>query len=281
VTKETPDHLYFAFVPRSNTDSASYWWAAMRYMQAHRTLREIEPLVQRIYKRINDQQWPWVRGVPDEPHAGALTWEVPYAREIITANDKREASFIASQTLHYLRSALDHLIYHAAWFDAGTPQKQTQFPIFDDAAKWATKNGAAKHLRGVSQAHINVVEAAQPFNGGTWAADLQELSNADKHRFGVEVSPTLQIGIDFGSAVDDQARAGGKLARVDTVSLRLLLPPLENREFTDVFDAMFVGAADVINPFLQEQGISPLRLGPPHVISAESVSVADGGPGVS
>lgn len=168
--KDEPSHIYLAFVPRSDTEKPSYWWSALRYMQAYRTMSQIEPVVQRIQQRINTVDWPWVRGIPGESNPGALTWETPYA-PVVIADDKREASFIASQTLHYLRSSLDHLVYNASWADRGAPQKGTQFPIFEEREKWGSKNGAAKHLGGMSAQHRAIIESTQPFTGRQWAKE--------------------------------------------------------------------------------------------------------------
>lgn len=264
VPDSAPSHLYFALVPRSDTDKPSYWWSALRFMQAHRTYSQMDSVAQRLLQRVNAQTWPWVRGVPDEPHAGALTWELPYA-EIVTAEDKREASFVASQTLHYLRSALDHLIYNASWLDQGVSQAKTQFPILSDRNKWCTAK-TIRDLGSMSPKHMAWIEAAQPFNGVKWTQTLQDLSNADKHRFGVEVSPTVQLGVNIGEAINDSRSHGVKLAHIDQISLRFFLPELNPYgEIPQVFDEMFIGAASVINPFLEEAGISTLEVSPPRV----------------
>lgn len=231
-------------------------------MQAYRTFSQMDAVVERVKQRIEATTWPWVRGIPDEPKPGAMTWETPYNYSIIKAEDKREASFIASQTLHYLRSALDHLIYNASWFDQGVPQKGTQFPIYDQREKWSKKNGSAKQLGGMSAQHAAVIEAVQPFNGNQWTQDLQFLSNADKHRLGIEVSPTLQYKVNIGDAIEDPNSPEGRLAQIDEISLRMLLPPLANRELSDVFDAMFAGVIDTINPFLVEQKLETIKLWP-------------------
>ena len=256
-----PPRLYIALIPRSNTDAPSYWWSALRFMQAHRTYKQMDSVAQRLLQRINTQTWPWVRGVPDEPHAGALTWEVPHA-EIVTADDKREASFVASQTLHYLRSALDHLVYNASWLDQGAPQDKTQFPILSDRNKWCTQK-TLRDLGSMSPKHIAWIEAAQPFNGVAWTKTLQDLSNADKHRFGIEVSPTVQLGVNVARAIDDARGPGFKLAQIEEISLRLFLPALSPYgEIPRAFDEMFIGAAGVINSFLEEVGISPIKVDP-------------------
>ncbi|WP_433273994.1 hypothetical protein ACQPZA_24085 [Pseudonocardia xinjiangensis] len=229
----------------------------------------MDSVAQRLLQRINAQTWPWVRGVPDEPQAGSLTWEVPHA-EIVTAEDKREASFIASQTLHYLRSALDHLIYNASWLDQGAPQEKTQFPILGDRNKWCTQK-TIMDLGNMSPKHISWIEAVQPFNNVEWTKTLQALSNADKHRFGVEVSPTVQLGVNVSEAIDDSRSPGVKLAQIERISLRLFLPTLKPYgEIPRTFDEMFIGAASVINPFLEEAGIQTIEVSPAHATASDS-----------
>ncbi len=38
MTGDAPTHLELSLVPRSDTDKPSYWWSALRYMQAVRTM---------------------------------------------------------------------------------------------------------------------------------------------------------------------------------------------------------------------------------------------------
>lgn len=251
---------YIALVPRSATDSPSYWWSALRYMQAYRTFAQADLLATRLQEKVAAVSWPWVRGTLSSLEAD-MHWEVPVA-DIVAVEDKREASFIASEALHYLRSALDHLVYHVCWADAGSPQPRTQFPIFDDRCKYHGKNGASKQLQGMSPAHASLIAAVQPFEGVTWTSDLQVLSNADKHRVPIEVSPTVQLGVNFYDAIDDpQSGNGGKLAQIEEVALRFFLPALDPYgEFQPVFEAIFVGAAQLINVFLDEAGMSLLEV---------------------
>lgn len=264
-------HTYFSIVPRSDTSRPSYWWSGLRYMQAYRTICLMDPIVQRLQARIREQSWPWVRGIPDTPHSGALTWEVPHA-EIVTAEDKREASFVASQTLHYLRSALDHLVYNASWLTQGQPKKGTQFPICTSEADW-NSGRVRRNLGGMSATHAEWVRLTQPFNGTQWTEFLRDLSNADKHRFGIEVSPTVQLKVNTGGSIFDPRSTGVRLAQIEQVSLHLLLPALDPYgEFPDVFNNMMVGVAELLNLFLDEAGIEKIEIGPPRVITADGAT---------
>lgn len=81
----------------------------------------------------------------------------------------------------------------------------------------------------------------------------------------------MQLHVHVGGAIADQNNPRVKLAQIEEISLRLLLPALRNREFADAFNAMFVGAAEVLNPFLQEQGLEPIKIGPRRFVTADSV----------
>jgi hypothetical protein len=270
MTGDTTPPLWISLVPRSDTDTPTYWWSALRYMQAVRTLAQMDQLAQRLLKRMEVADWPWVRGVPDEPHEGALTWEVPHV-EVVKAEDKREASFIASEALHYLRSSLDHLVYNGSWIDTGSPQKRTQFPICDSAGKWASRD-TQKQLGGLSPLHSSWVEAVQPFKGVEWTKTLQTLSNADKHRFGVEVSPTCQLKVALEEAIEDPTKPGFKLARIERLQLRLLLPALEPYgDFSSTFNGILAGIAGLLNQFLDEAGMSQIEVGAERIVSAERI----------
>lgn len=232
-------------------------------------MSQMQPVAVRLLGRIKSQTWPFVRGIRDEPHVGALTWEVPNA-DIVQVEDKREASFIASQTLHYLRSCLDHLVYNASWIDQGAPRRMTQFPICDDRNKWSNRN-VQKQLGGMSTGHSSWIEQVQPFNGVTWTRDLQELSNADKHRFGVEVSPTCQLRVNIVDAIPDPSANNVTLAQIENIGLHFRLPALTPYgEFSDVFNGMLVGAADLLNLFLDQAGIETIEVGAAWTVAPDS-----------
>ena len=86
-------------------------------------------------------------------------------------------SVLVGEIVYNLRAALDHLVYELARMDSGAEQAGTQFPIFSKAEAFNRQR-----LTGVSDAHVAMLEAMQPFNGGAWLARLAEISNRDKHR---------------------------------------------------------------------------------------------------
>jgi hypothetical protein len=85
-----------------------------------------------------------------------------------------------SDCIHNFRSALDHLIFELAWHDSGVSQNGTQFPICDDVLDF--QRLAPRYLRGCTPAHIDAIEAYQPYKGINWTKTLRDISNPDKHR---------------------------------------------------------------------------------------------------
>jgi hypothetical protein len=85
-----------------------------------------------------------------------------------------------SDCIHNFRAALDYLIYELARHDSGAIQRGTQFPIADKRP--AFRKLAPTYLRGLTPAHINMVEMYQPYKGVNWTKTLRDISNPDKHR---------------------------------------------------------------------------------------------------
>ena len=82
-----------------------------------------------------------------------------------------------------LRSALDHLVYALVKDNNGTPSKQPGFPIFADEA--AYRKHAPKMIQGIAHDRCELIEAFQPFRGGTGhhLRMLHLICNIDKHRY--------------------------------------------------------------------------------------------------
>jgi hypothetical protein len=107
---------------------------------------------------------------------------------------------LAVDTIHNLRSALDHLAYDlfmaGPGATVGSPRK-IYFPISSDAAKY--KSESSHKVRGMSQTAIRQIDANEPFKGGRghqlWV--LHELNNIDKHRLLITLGSVLK-NIDWG-----------------------------------------------------------------------------------
>jgi hypothetical protein len=89
-------------------------------------------------------------------------------------------SIVLGEICYNLRSSLDYLIFELAKFDSGAAQENTQFPIDDTPKKFA--GHIPSRLKGVSLAHVAMIEELQPYKGCAWTKTLREISNPDKHR---------------------------------------------------------------------------------------------------
>jgi hypothetical protein len=113
----------------------------------------------------------------------------------------------------------------------------------------------------MSTEHTEWVEAVQPFAGATWSGILQVLSNSDKHRVGIEVSPTVIYELDADSVTADPENAAGLVTKIARVRVDFLLPALTPAgDVSKVFDDIVVGAGHLVNRFLVEAGIVPIRI---------------------
>jgi hypothetical protein len=103
-------------------------------------------------------------------------------------------SILVGETLYNLRAALDYLVYELARHDAGTAQERTQFPITMTPEKFAGEQ--RDRLKSLSVEHVAMIEKLQPYPDRKeceWLADLQKLSNPDKHKT-LTAMPTLLLG---------------------------------------------------------------------------------------
>jgi hypothetical protein len=118
----------------------------------------------------------WVRAPPTQTFYGA------------------PLGIIVGEICYNLRTALDYLVFQLAKLDSGIEQKGTQFPIMDSHQVFAGNEGKSR-LKGVSAAHIAMIERLQPYNGVGWTKALRETSNPDKHRELVAHNGTNRIHV--------------------------------------------------------------------------------------
>jgi hypothetical protein len=98
-------------------------------------------------------------------------------------------SVLAGETIHHLRSSLDHLIWALALRRHAAPGRNIGFPICltEEKFKAALKGGKIKGISGSAQA---IVERLQPYRNADWrntVSDnplriIHEFNNTDKHR---------------------------------------------------------------------------------------------------
>lgn len=178
----------------------------------------------------------------------------------------RQATTLASEAVHHVRTALDYCAHHAAWIDSGKRNNSSQFPLEETQSQWSKRVRDNRWLRGVSKEHVEWIREVQPFSGVEWAKLLKRLSNHDKHRVAVQVIPAYGVTIDF-----DQALTPDPLGEQDHVGL-----PVVEREIELLLDDAFApeqadlplllpvlweiieGATSIVNRFLEHEGNEPL-----------------------
>jgi hypothetical protein len=110
-------------------------------------------------------------------------------------------SALLGDTIHNLRSALDHLVYQIVWVGTGkSPSSHVYFPIADDRTKYLEQR--RRQLKGAQPAAVATLDALNPYKGGNdelW--QLHKLNNVDKHRVLITAGSAFQsvnIGAHMG-----------------------------------------------------------------------------------
>jgi hypothetical protein len=127
------------------------------------------------------------------------------------ANTAARWAVIIGEIVHDLRSALDHLVWHAVDLSGGKPDDQHAFPLLgrepsEGFAAWATRSavtGRGRHgkLLGASSEAVALIETYQPYQGGAVGGVLRQLDllwQCDKHRMTlpivlVSAPPALEL----------------------------------------------------------------------------------------
>jgi hypothetical protein len=104
-------------------------------------------------------------------------------------------AILVGEICYNLRSALDYLVYELAILDSGAI-KRTQFPIEKNAAAFTARRKPGNFLDGINDAHVAAIGKLQPYMGSTWTANLQDISNPDKHRTLVGISGRHNVQVD-------------------------------------------------------------------------------------
>jgi hypothetical protein len=126
---------------------------------------------------------PHTIGREDNVETGQVRY---YVKQVPAIPD--ELSFMLGDTLHSLRSTLDHLAYALVTAAGGKLNRQTSFPISDSANKYPSL--VVKKVPGLRQPCYDILHSIQPWKGGLghqlW--QLHELDIVDKHRVLLTVS---------------------------------------------------------------------------------------------
>jgi|ERR1043165_827506 hypothetical protein len=153
-------------------------------MTPENRLRVIQVKIERAIKHIDELGIACTKFIDSKPYTVGRDTDpkTGYNRYYVTdlKPPPLEIGLIAGDVIHNLRSALDHLAYQLVIVNGGIPSRWTSFPIFDSAAKYKTMD--TRKVSGMSQAAINAIDAAKPYQGGNeplWI--VHDLDIADKH----------------------------------------------------------------------------------------------------
>lgn len=234
--------------------------ARMKIDRARKQIRFLESEFQRFY----DAQTYVVTQEPDFETGRKR------AQFRITSEFPEDWSIIIGEIVHDLRSALDHAVYELTVRECGRPLVRTEFPVFDDEAKYLAtkKNGdpipasGLYKIRGINAEAQAVVKTLQPFEfRKNNAADqepliglLHELSIVDKHRtihisrrvgnrFRFEFVREVENGWEIGFVEDTTLEDGTSLGWWTPVG------PLDDKvdvEFTIEFAVTFADTVSVV-----------------------------------
>ena len=243
--------------PLENVHKGTYWWSAHRLTRASEKYAELTSLMKSVVDRATSHP-PKGRARLENGGTVGRSSEFEYQADgLFLFGERRHASFLGSEIVHHLRSSLDHLVYHAAWRDSGNVQKRTQFPVYRKQDDW--RKNVARDLKGVSPQHVSLIEAVQPMNGVTWTGHLADMSNADKHRIGVDIGISTSIQVSYENPLPDPGDPSFVLVDTRTTAVEMqVLSGGARREVSKVFNDMFLGAARLLNNFLREEGLQEL-----------------------
>lgn len=258
--------VWVELIPHGQTEKATFWWPALRLTQG---LSKFEMLHKRMQSMLTEWNGPTACRAPRNEAESGYPSMTPVGNIGISVEDKRTVTLLASESLFHIRSALDLLVYQLAWRDSGIRQERTAFPVVKKEAEWNKR--AKSELKGVDQVHIDHLRSLQPFAGREWTQRLATLSNRDKHRTTVEITPSVRFKVDRSRVYADPLGHPDFCGfAIEDLRLHLrLMPATHDGEGTARLDAdvMLVrvaeGAVGVMNHFLKQEGLSPIEFSVP------------------
>ena len=166
---------------------------------------------------------------------------------------------IVGETVHNLRSALDHLVWECVRLSGGEPGDHTAFPLRRSVpeggfAIWATaaktRTRRAGKLHGLSEEAVSLVERFQPYHeteAGDLLAQIDSLWQIDKHRMPLPLvllgeQPALEL-VDCELVDRSERREEGALVIEVNVSVTGPDPKVDvhaNAPFDIAFDERLV-----------------------------------------
>lgn len=253
----TTDHI-------SDANKPTMEWSARRLVQASRRLNELHAMLRDLavnwnsvptfnYEKLQDGSLQMLH-----PDPGAYLAELNSKAETFF-----EASNLASEVLHHVRSSLDFTISQATWKNQGSIRTTTQFPLCENPKEW--KDNKAR-IKGLTAQQRRWVSEVQPLNGQAWGRHLRYLSNSDKHRSPIGLTPVAQ----FESPTLEMAHAAmrGSQVTLPAVDFHFGLeisgiPDSPHGDFSDalpILKEILIGAVSVVQLFLAEEGLPTMQI---------------------
>ncbi len=87
---------------------------------------------------------------------------------------------IIGETVHNLRSALDHLAWQLVLANGGKPNRATEFPIFEVSDEYESK--VEGKIKGASNEAVCIAKSLKLYKGGNDIFAVHRLNIIDKHR---------------------------------------------------------------------------------------------------
>jgi hypothetical protein len=154
-----------------------------KYNWAKRHVNGFEAAVEN-FRRSN----PHTIGREDSVETGQVRF---YVQQVPVIPD--QLAFMLGDTLHNLRSTLDHLAHALVIASGGTPNRDTSFPICVSAKDFPERS--RRNMPGLRKPCHDILDRIQPYKAG-WGHklwQLNELDVIDKHRLLLTIS-TVPIG---------------------------------------------------------------------------------------
>lgn len=157
---------------------------------------------------------------------------------------------LAGEVINGLRSVLDHLAVQLVLATPGGGTaviKRISFPIYDDAAKYASESPG--RIKGMRPDAMKAIDDLEPYKGGKghqfWV--LHELNNIDKHRLLLTVGSTwhsMNLGAHLMQLMRREWRDSGSPDIADQLPEVPFFVGEKQISMLKVGDELFIGAPD-------------------------------------
>src|SRR5262249_43603528 len=102
---------------------------------------------------------PYIIRANNDPHTGKLIAYIDSIKDIPV-----DTRLIPGDTIHNLRSALDHLACQLVIANGGTLSRETAYPFYKDLKSFNTNSGG--QVQGMDQGAVNIINGTKPYQGG-------------------------------------------------------------------------------------------------------------------